>query len=306
MSYRLCGLRLVSALPLPELPPWQGDDRAPDIEISLGAVPEMPPDAVGARVPATILADGTCCFGIARIALFRLAAGRHVVVQPCPGADPTDIRVYLLGSVVGILCYQRGLLPLHAGCVAIGGRAIAFTGDFGEGKSTLMAAFLRAGHPLLADDVTVVATGGEGGPLVLPSVPRIKLKHDAAAALGIPARDMLLSTGVEQEKAHLAVGDRFQATPLPLAAVYHLSSAATAGIRVEGLHGVTAVDLMMRAVYRRPLLLRLGGAATMLGAAMRVLVRPSCRLVRPRDLGAIDATVAAVTARHGDPFQDRS
>lgn len=299
MSYALCGLKVASDLPLPDLLPWTGDGRGPDIEIRLGEVPECLTRPVYERPSLQVGDNGSCRFAVADVAVYLVEAGRRVIVQPCPHAEAADVRVFLLGTTFGILCHQRGLLPLHAGCVAIGGRAVAFTGDSGEGKSTLTAAFLRGGHPVLADDVTVLDAHAEGGPLVLPSVPRIKLKRDAAAELG-------LSTAApnpgwaEAEKLHLPVGEQFRTGPLPLAAVYHLSSTDDANrTGIERLRGVAAVDALVEAVYRRPLALHMGRRAPLMEAMMRLITLPSFRLVRTRDLGTIDATVFAIAARHG-------
>ena len=46
-----------------------------------------------------------------------------------------------------------GYEPLHATAVVVDGEAVAFLGDCGYGKSTLGAAFLARGFPLLTDDV---------------------------------------------------------------------------------------------------------------------------------------------------------
>ncbi|PWC52993.1 serine kinase [Azospirillum sp. TSO22-1] len=299
MTYALCGLRVGSDLPLPELPPWAGGDRAPDVEVRLGEVPERLARPVYERPWLQVGGDGRCRFAVADVAVYLVEAGRSVIVQPCPHAEAADVRVFLLGTTFGILCHQRGLLPLHAGCVAIGGRAVAFTGESGEGKSTLTAAFLRGGHPVLADDITVLDACAVGGPQVLPSIPRIKLKRDAAAGLGLSAA--VPNPGwAETEKLHLPVGERFRTGPLPLAAVYHLSTTDDADrTGIERLRGVAAMDALLEAVYRRPLALHMGRRAPLLEAMMRLVALPSFRLVRLRDLGAIDATVAAIAARHG-------
>src|SRR5262245_16919533 len=40
-DYALCGWRVRSAVELPEVMPWMGDDRAPDLVIRLGAAPPL-------------------------------------------------------------------------------------------------------------------------------------------------------------------------------------------------------------------------------------------------------------------------
>src|SRR5579862_2093768 len=51
-----------------------------------------------------------------------------------------DAAVYLLGPVLGLLLRLRGVVCLHASAVSLGGRAVAFAGPAGAGKSTTAAA----------------------------------------------------------------------------------------------------------------------------------------------------------------------
>ena len=298
MSYALCGLKVESDLALPDLLPWTGDERAADIEIRLGDVPDRLEHAVHGGPLLQVAADGACRYAIANVAAYLVEDGRRVTVRPRMDPDAADVRVFLLGSVFGILCHQRGLLPLHAGCVEIGGRAVAFAGDSGAGKSTLTAAFLRRGHAVLADDVTVVDLAAPGGPLVLPSFPRIKLWRDAMDGLGLPA-DGLERSRAQLQKFHLPVESGFRTEPLPLAAIYHLHTAHDprhAGI--EALRGSAAVDALLDAVFRRQAALRMGRRGPLMAAAMRLTALPGLRLSRMPDLTALDATVTAIAARH--------
>ena len=73
-----------------------------------------------------------------------------------------NIRLYLLGSAMGVLLHQRGLLPLHANAVEIDGKAFAFMGASGSGKSTLAAWFHDHGYRIIADDVCAVRFETEG------------------------------------------------------------------------------------------------------------------------------------------------
>ncbi|WP_269747040.1 sulfotransferase domain-containing protein [Elstera litoralis] len=240
MTYALCGLRIVSELPLPDLLKWNGDDRVPDVEIRLGTVPDRLERPVFEGPLLQVGADGDCRYAVAGVAAYYVENGRHVTIQPYMDPTAPDVRVFLLGSVFGFLCHSRGLVPLHAGCVEINGRAVAFAGASGVGKSTLTAAFLRRGYRVLADDVTVVEVAAPGGPRVLPSFPRIKLWRDSLDGLGLCA-DGLERSRAQLEKFHLRVEGCFSAEPLPLAAIYHLTMASDprhAGFTpVRGRHG---------------------------------------------------------------------
>ena len=80
----------------------------------------------------------------------------EIVAEPRQGVPDSNVRLFLLGSAMGALLHQRGLLPLHTNAVEVGGRAFAFMGKSGAGKSTLAAWFHDRGFRIVADDVCVV------------------------------------------------------------------------------------------------------------------------------------------------------
>ncbi|WP_420137978.1 hypothetical protein [Sphingomonas sp.] len=232
------------------------------------------------------------------IASFRIEDGCRIIVDPDHHADETLVQVFLLGSAFGFLIHQRGLLPLHAGCVELGGQAVAFAGESGAGKSTLVAAFVQAGFPMLADDITVIDPHAAGGPVVLPSFPRIKLWRHALDGLGISALE-LPRVRDELDKYLLPADAHFRTEPLPLGALYHLSQVnepQQAG--VEPLRGKEAIDGILDAVYRRRSALAMRRHGSMLAAAMRLGNVPQARLRRYPDLSLLPKTVQEITARH--------
>lgn len=293
----LAGLRVASDLPLPELVPWTGDDRPCDLEIRLGTVPERLEAPVFEGPVLQVGADGTCRFAIEAVATYLVEGGCRITVQPRLAADVPDIRVFLLGSVFGFLCHQRGLLPLHAGCLGIDGSAVAIAGEAGAGKSTLTAAFLRRGFRVLADDVTVVDTAAPSGPVVLPSFPRIKLWRDAIDGLGYPTAWME-RTRADLEKFQLPTGAAFDVAPSPLAAVIHLNIVTDERHEaLEGLRGFGAMDALTGNIYRRMAAVRMGRKSALLASLMPLVKLTNLRLSRKRDLSRLDDTVDLLTER---------
>ena len=97
---------------------------------------------------------------------FLVEDGRAVRYETERGAEESDVRAFLLGSVWAVLGWQRGLLPLHASSVARGPDLHAFSGGPGAGKSSLAAALARHGYPLFADDVLLLDPASfDAGPL---------------------------------------------------------------------------------------------------------------------------------------------
>lgn len=275
----LCGWRVASSLPLPDLIPWTGDDRAPDFVIDLGAAPERLPDLAVDRPLLQVAGDGTCRFAVPGVAVYLIdPAGTRVTIDPALPLDASDIRVFLLGTVFAVLCYRRGLLPLHASCVRVGNVAVALAGRSGIGKSTLAALFIRRGYQVLADDVTVVDAAAPGGPRVLPAFPRLKLWRDAIEKIGIPP-DRLERTRPALEKFNVPIAESYCLEPLPLAAVMHLDDRAPGAPR--RLRGAAAVEQLRLDIYRRGLATWLGVATNLLPAMLRVAQIPGGDWVTP-------------------------
>lgn len=252
----LCGWRVASEVPLTGVPPWRGDDRAADIIFTLGPVPDRLQDLILDQPPVQLSADGSCRFAVPDVATYLIdPAGCRVVIDPAAGASMQDIRIFLLGTVLGILCARRGILPLHAACVQVGDGAVALAGASGMGKSTLAAAFIRRGYRILSDDVTALEVDGDSRVLVRPSLPRLKLCPDAMD------RFVMSADGADRAlrdagKFIIPVDEHFHPAPLPLIATVHLRPAAdgqpTALHRLSGIQVLAAVaDDVYRPILTR-------------------------------------------------------
>lgn len=260
MFFSCFDFRLRSGIPLGELTPADdpGDAR-PVVEIRLGKLPELlagaPPAVHGLQA-----ANGEALLTVPGNARYLIREGREIVVDPLPGAAERNVRLFLLGSALGILVYQRGLLPLHANALVVEGGAVAFTGQSGAGKSTLAAHFQRAGYPVLCDDVCVVGFDDAGVPLAWPGLPRLKLWEDAAHAFGHdPA---VLDRAVEGlEKFHVPIGRTADARPVPLRRLYTLARAEGGEGRILPLRGSEAMAAVMENSYRGLYLPTLGATA---------------------------------------------
>lgn len=296
----LCGWRVASELPLPDLAPWRGDGRPPDLVIRLGEVPAPPDDAVYRGTLLQIGPAGDCRYEIPGVAAYYIdSTGRTVTVRPTAGSGAPAVRAFLFGTVFAVLCQRRGLLPLHACCVRLespaGPRAVAFAGPSGAGKSTLAAAFHRLGHVILADDVAVLRLEPAGGASVLPGLPRLKLWRNTLDQLAFPV-DGLERIRTETEKYLLPLDDGFPDEPLPLAAVYHLGRVNDPRHgELRRLRGMEAALRLSTNIYRDRMLARLGGGkAGLLAQATRAAAAISRHwsLVHPHDFAALEPLAA--------------
>ncbi|WP_200933232.1 MULTISPECIES: hypothetical protein [unclassified Sphingomonas] len=250
-DHSLCGWRVRSAWPLPELLAWNGDDRTPDISIRLGQVPAELDGTVRKTPLVQVNECGWLRYAVRNVATYLVRDGNEVIIDTPHAPDTADVALFLLGSVLGFLCHQRGLLPLHASCIALEGKVVALAGHSGAGKSTLAALLLAQGARLLSDDVTVIDLRAEGGPMVLPTYPRQKLWRDTLDTLDIVPGRVLRRT-VHLEKFDRQVADRFESAPMRLDGVcqIHLQMRENS-LRLAPLEGMSAVRMLHENVYRR-------------------------------------------------------
>ena len=264
-DYALFGLRICSALPLPEMPHAPGGGGAADVDVRLGPVDV--PAGPGGYAPA----PGGTVLTIENVGRFLIRDGREVTIDPAPGASERNLRLFLLGSAFGAVLHQRGLMPLHANAVVIDGRAFAFCGHSGAGKSTMAAWFHDRGHPILADDVCVVGFDADTVPLAYPGVPRLRLWRQALEESGRFVDDYERSFDA-LDKYDVPISSEDRTDPVPLAAVYLLAKAeedAKAGT-IHRLAGIDAVETLVSNTYRGAYLASIGGTGPHLAACVRI------------------------------------
>jgi hypothetical protein len=240
--YSIYGLAIKSNRLIPRLRPMPASMQV-DLDVRCGERPcWMGNDPLAAGLPVWYISPYTDEQGAPGLVIYELAGGEYLWLCYSDGVEFVlerrgiglwaiwpetmpleDVALYLLGPVLGIVLYLRGALCLHASAVAMGGRAVAFVGDSGAGKSTTAAAFARLGYPVLAEDVVVLReVGGEW--LVPPAYPYVRLWAPSVEMLfGNDQALPRLSPSWEKRGLDLlAEGYQFQSEPLPLGAVYFL------------------------------------------------------------------------------------
>lgn len=254
-DYTAFGLNIRSEFPLPELVPALGQGGEATVFIRAGLVPEAleQPEAGGVLYQVNarqflLKMDG--------IADYLVEGGHEITVQPASRGKEGEMRLFLLGSVLGALLHQRGALVLHGSGVAVPSqgekRAVLFTGRSGTGKSTLAAALRLQGFPVIADDKCAIVPGN-GHLQAYPGFPRIMLWEDAARKLAIPTQ-ALERARAELEKYSVSVEDGFPTGPMPLWAIYLLQTHNDSKIELSPVHDDEKYPLILRNTFRRKFL----------------------------------------------------
>jgi hypothetical protein len=245
-EYDWCGIGIRSAIELP-LIPGAGAPADP-VTVTAAAVPDHI-DAPQAIFPLFMARPGRLLLNIPQVARFLVEEGQRITFEAYPEAEPHDIHTFLLGSGLGAICHQRGLLPLHASAVRVGDGCVAFGGASGAGKSTIATFLAARGHPLIADDQTVVALGADGTPVVRQGPGRVKLWKDGLDQLSTDASGLSRVRG-RLDKYQLQVATDAGAEPLPLRRLYLLADGGS-GLRIDRLTGFEALEAVRQNVYRR-------------------------------------------------------
>lgn len=303
--YRAFGLVIASDMALPELVPElvpAPDGAAADIVIRIvhtgRAFP--PPDE-----PGTFRFGDTECFLLyPQIGAFRVAVPGLIEVEPLPGVDPALVCFPLLGPVMALMLQARGSFLLHGSALAIfgagpDGKAFGFLGDKGAGKSTTAAAFLRAGHMLLTDDIIAIDGLEHGAGRINPAFPQVKLTRAASEALADADLDARPDVPLVHDKQRFLVGSGFAEQSHVPGQFFLLLRGETLAIR--HLDPKERMKAFLRFSYGT----RFGPAAITPAIAARharqcaglAHTARAAILTVPHDLGALDEVVAFVEAQ---------
>jgi hypothetical protein len=282
------GLRVRSAIDLPEFP----DALAGEPDVIIEADPPAPPTSdrrpYSGRASVREGEYELEVYGVGRYSTFH---GSHIRVAPEIGAKPEDVRLYLTGLILGVILHHRGILALHASCVAVDGVAVAFAAPSGGGKSTLAAAMLRRQATFVTDDICVVKPVSSNESRVQVGPARLKLDLAGLAKLE-ETEEALEPAGGDRGKYHLPVrAPDMEQGSFPLSRVYLLSF-GEGEARIERLQGIDAISALVDETYLlgfaagRGLSQRIFKMATELFRTVTV-----SRLIRPRGFEHLDSIV---------------
>src|SRR5690606_9400088 len=109
--YEAFGLRIESEWPLPELAIASNLAADADVHIRVAEAERR------LRDNSMEYVDGKLYVQIQDAALYCIEEGNMITVSPTAQASEDKVRLYLLGSCMGALLLQRGVLPLHGSAV---------------------------------------------------------------------------------------------------------------------------------------------------------------------------------------------
>lgn len=270
LAYQLYGLRITSNCALPGLKLTAPMGESPDFSVRLGVRPPQDVDDVIANHAelfyesiyrtdsgAPILRSWKTGDGsLMRIEYddgtqFWIDLKRgEIWAQWTKSSSLEDAADYLLGPVMGFVLRMRGVVCLHASSVVCEGRAAAFVGVPGAGKSTTAAAMSLRGHAVVSDDI-VALNERDGRFYATPANPYVSLWPDAVGALyGAEKSLPVISRNYEKRRLWLDA-DGFSGESAPLDAIFILGerTAETTAPCVDEIAAREALILLVSNTY---------------------------------------------------------
>lgn len=226
------------------------------IELSLISIPTLPfayhPDCLQIVCPQQCGADQYWIPWTEQQGAWISPDGRRaeiVVREDTEDADFSRSMTIALANVIAGACLNlQRQVAIHANAVSIEGRAVAFAGHSGMGKSTLTAFCVNQGAGFITDDIVTVDSEG----LVYPGNNRIKLFPHTGESLG-------LDTSYEMDyKIHynpVQLGVNVLQRPVPLGILYLLAESEGDNIYSEQVSPSQAVfNVLLHSYYASELI----------------------------------------------------
>lgn len=245
--YQMFGLTVKSEFAIPE-----AVEIAPvaktDIYMELGIPPKQDfEEARAGRIDR--LEKEVAWFNLPGLGMFYVEHGEHVIVWK-ETKDLTDLsrNSYVTGSVMGLIMFQRGIIPIHSGGVAVNGGCVLVVGNTGAGKSTTCVMLRNKGCDFVTDDMAPV-TVEDGVVMASPAFPQQKLCRDAAIRQGYDLEELIF-IDEHRDKYAIRLKDHYVKEKLPLAMIVELEPTEETELSIRELRGLDKLKLLYRNIYR--------------------------------------------------------
>ncbi len=245
-SYKIFGFNIESTFPFLDMSETAGKA---EVSISYGKVPQTLAENRVEGLWFEANADEFLLL-VEGVAGYYVARGDTITIAPEKGASEAEIMLYLMGSAMGALLFQRKILPLHGSAIKVGDHGVIFLGDSGIGKSTLAGALQKQGYPLLADDICAITISEKGEALIIPGFPRLKLWADTLRQFAEGRQGL---TRVHQDvtfEKYFYPARNMAAEPVAVGAVFILQSHDQDEFEIVSLTGAEKIDPLFDNTYR--------------------------------------------------------
>lgn len=255
--YNVYGLNVESEIMIPELTILDPIDKDNiDVKIIFDFMNEDINQKIDRKEIAGYNSDEVW-FHIDNVGTYLIQNGDTVTIELCENPDLNILKVYILGSVLGIILLQRNTVAIHGGSIVINNKGCIFTGDKGAGKSTLTTALRQRGYDFVSDDVGAIELSDI--PMINPGFGYQKLCEDAMIKLGYDSSKFTPFRSDMNIKYIVPALDNFVKEKVPFKALFEIEQGDTQKVEVVEVTGNEKLQKIIKNVFRIEVLMYSGG-----------------------------------------------
>lgn len=255
--YKVYGLNIESEILVPELMVLDNKiDKNIDVKIYYKTMPDDIKQNVNEGKKAFYNGQYVW-FHIDNVCTYLIQNGDTVTIDLCENPDLNILKVYILGSVLGIILLQRNAVAIHGGSIVINNKGCIFTGDKGAGKSTLTTALRQRGYDFVSDDVGAIELSDI--PMINPGFGYQKLCEDAMTKLGYDSSEYTPFRSDMNIKYIVPALDNFIKEKVPFEVLFEIEQGDTQKVEVVEVTGNEKLQKIIKNVFRIEVLMYSGG-----------------------------------------------
>lgn len=246
-KYKAFGLTISSELNLDELQLSEEDVDVRIIFDKIGEYIEIEAEKYGycKVLPKKII------LYIPKVAGFCITKGELIAVERHEEVDSATLKLFLLGSCMGAILIQRGIIPIHGSAIYYKGKGILIVGDSGAGKSSLASALIEKGAKLLSDDV-IPCKLIDDYYYAVPSMPLQKLTEQS---LGVKCFKRFTYREVPRKepikkKYYIDRNDFYYNNDLKIDYVVNLMLSDSKEVVIREISGIEKLEVLLNNRYR--------------------------------------------------------
>lgn len=292
--YRVYGLNIESTIQVPELEMIDSNSNI-DVRMYYGQVNQEIKD---------LIEEGKCSkyskqsmwFNIKDVAIYHIYNGDTIVIQPYEGASIKQIKLYILGSVMGMILLQKNIVAIHGGGIVMNGKGCVFTGPKGSGKSTITTALRKKGYKFISDDVCSI----DSNKLTINhGFGYQKLCEDAMDKFGYDVEQFEIFRGdLNKNKYIVPAFNEFIKEDIKLDSIFELSVGDVNKVEIEEIQGSQKMDKFINNIFRVEVLKYAGGIEVLYFKKCLNIVKNIkwFKVTRPRDVFSVDEQIEVISS----------
>ncbi len=259
--YRIFDVVVRSAFPLPELPQAGGQGFQLSVKMGEGEPEQFDSQGFEMAFEWRTDEDRVHCwcqrkgdeylYIFPQSATFHISQGNQISCFSDPDSSMQMLRHLLLNQIIPRYLATNGRLVLHAGAVTLeNGQSVAFLGNSGFGKSTLVSSFHRHGAQLINDDCILLECD-ENGVTAIGGLVGIRLFPDSVHAVFNESSGFTNYTPYTDKQQLFLKEQAGQGVPEPglLDALFLLNDPGAEPAEAVSIEPVSGNEAMMAMIY---------------------------------------------------------